>query len=124
MKKFSVIAPCFKEEASIIQCVEEVRRVFELELPNYELEHIFCDNCSTDSTVTILKQLASMDHRIKIIINSRNFGILKNTYNGVLNATGDAVVLFMPVDLQDPPELIAEFVKQWEKGYEIVYGMR
>ncbi|OJW47806.1 MAG: glycosyltransferase [Alphaproteobacteria bacterium 41-28] len=124
MKKISVITPCFNEEASIIECVEEVRKVFERDLPDYELEHIFCDNCSTDRTVEILKQLAVTDHRIKIIVNSRNFGILKNTYNGVLSASGDAAILFMPVDLQDPPELIPEFVKQWEQGYEIVYGMR
>jgi len=124
VKKISVITPCFNEDLSILACIEEVQKVFEQKLPNYELEHIFCDNCSTDRTVEILKQKAETDSRIKIIINSRNFGILKNTYNGVLNATGDAVILFMPVDLQDPPELIYEFVKQWEKGYEIVYGMR
>ena len=124
MKKISVITPCFNEELSILECVKEVRNVFERDLPNYELEHIFCDNCSTDQTVDILKKLAATDRRIKIIVNSRNFGILKNTYNGVLNASGDAAILFMPVDLQDPPELIPQFVKQWEQGYEIVYGMR
>jgi len=124
MKKISVITPCFNEEDGIIECVEVVRKVFERDLPGYDLEHIFCDNCSTDNTVNILKELAATDKRIKIIVNSRNFGILKNTYNGVLNSTGDAVILFMPADLQDPPELIPEFVKQWEKGYEIVYGIR
>ncbi len=124
MKKISVITPCFNEEAGVVDCVNEVQKIFEKSLPNYELEHIFCDNCSTDRTVKILKQIAKLDNRIKIIINSRNFGILKNTYNGVLSATGDAAILFMPVDLQDPPELISEFVKQWENGYEIVYGIR
>lgn len=124
MKKISIITPCFNEEASVIECIQEVRQVFEKELPNYELEHIFCDNCSTDRTVEILKQEAAKDRRIKIIVNSRNFGILKNTYNGVLSATGDAAILFMPVDLQDPPQLIPEFVKKWEAGFEIVYGIR
>jgi glycosyltransferase involved in cell wall biosynthesis len=124
MKKISVITPCFNEESSIIKCIEEVREVFETLLPNYELEHIICDNCSSDRTIELLKKEASKDRRIKVIINSRNFGILKNTYNGVLNATGDAAILFMPVDLQDPPELIPQFVEKWENGYEIVYGMR
>lgn len=124
MKKISVITPCFNEEANIIECIEEVQKVFKRDLPTYKLEHIFCDNCSSDRTVEILKKIASKDKQIKIIINSRNFGILKNTYNGVLNATGDAIILFMPADLQDPPELIPDFVKQWEKGYEIVYGIR
>ncbi len=123
MKKISIITPCYNEEDSIIDCVEAVRKVFKESL-NYELEHIFCDNCSTDKTVKILKQLAATDLRIKIIVNSRNFGILKNTYNGVLNSTGDAVLLFMPVDLQDSPELLPEFIKKWEEGYEIVYGLR
>ncbi|TLY48049.1 MAG: glycosyltransferase family 2 protein [Gammaproteobacteria bacterium] len=124
MKKISVITPCFNEEDNIHECIDEVQKIFKEDLPQYELEHIFCDNCSSDNTLSILKQKAAVDRRIKIIANSRNFGILKNTYNGVLNATGDAAILFMPVDLQDPPELILEFVKQWEKGYEIVYGIR
>lgn len=124
MKKISVVTPCYNEEASIVDCIEALRQVFDRDLPQYELEHIFCDNCSTDNTVAILKEFAKKDKRIKIIVNSRNFGILKNTYNGVLNATGDAAILFMPVDLQDPPELIPEFVRHWENGNEIVYGMR
>jgi glycosyltransferase involved in cell wall biosynthesis len=124
MKKISIVTPCFNEEASIFECIIEVRKIFDNRLSNYELEHIFCDNNSSDKTISILKQEAAKDRRIKIIINSRNFGILKNTYNGVMNASGDAIVLFLPVDLQDPPELIPQFVEQWEKGYEIVYGIR
>ncbi len=124
MKKISIITPCFNEEESILKCAEEIKKIFQTQLPQYDFEHIFCDNCSTDKTVSLLKEAAKKDRRIKIIVNSRNFGILKNTYNGVLNASGDAVILFMPVDLQDPPELIPEFVRHWEKGYEIVYGIR
>lgn len=123
-KTISIISPCFNEEAGIVECYETIRTLFETELKNYELEYIFCDNCSTDRTVELLKEIASKDHRVKIIVNSRNFGILNNTYNGVRNATGDAVLLFMPVDLQDPPELLPQFVKHWESGYEIVYGIR
>ena len=123
-KTISIISPCYNEEAGIVECYETIRTLFATELKNYELEYIFCDNCSTDRTVELLKEIASKDHRVKIIVNSRNFGILNNTYNGVRNATGDAVLLFMPVDLQDPPELIPQFVKHWESGYEIVYGIR
>lgn len=123
-KTISIITPCFNEEESVVECVEAVRALFAEKLPAYTFEHIFCDNCSTDRTLEILKSLAVEDPRIKIIVNSRNFGILRNTYNGVLAATGDAVLLFLPVDLQDPPELIPEFVHHWEEGYEIVYGMR
>jgi polyisoprenyl-phosphate glycosyltransferase len=124
MKTISIVTPCYNEEASIRECVSTIKSLFENLLPGYRREHIFCDNASTDRTVDILKELAKSDPDIKIIVNSRNFGILKNTYNGVLNATGDAAILFMPVDLQDPPELIADFVKHWENGYDIVYGIR
>ncbi len=124
MKKISIITPCYNEEASVEECAETISLLFAKELPTYELEHIFCDNASTDRTVEILKTRAKDNPSLKIIVNSRNFGILKNTYNGVLSATGDAVLLFLPVDLQDPPELIPEFVRHWENGYEIVYGLR
>ena len=124
MKTISIITPCYNEEESIGECVETIQSIFRKQLPNYNLEHIFCDNCSTDGTVDILKGMATSNPSIKIIVNSRNFGILKNTYNGVLAANGDAVLLFLPVDLQDPPELIPEMIRLWETGNEIVYGIR
>ena len=123
-KILSIITPCFNEEASVRECYETVKQVMDTELSGYEREHIFCDNASTDRTVDILREIAAQDPSVKVIINSRNFGILRNNYNGVLNATGDGVVLFMPVDLQDPPDLIPTFVKHWEAGAEIVYGIR
>src|SRR5580693_2811089 len=123
-KTISIVTPCYNEEASVQECVETIQRLFASKLANYRLEHIFCDNCSTDRTVEILKSFAKNNKSLKIIVNSRNFGILKNTYNGVLHASGDAVLLFLPADLQDPPALIPQFVKLWEQGYEIVYGLR
>ena len=123
-KTISIITPCFNEEASVRECYETIKRVMDTELAGYGREHIFCDNSSIDRTVDILREIAAADKSVKVIVNSRNFGILRNNYNGVLNATGDAVILFMPVDLQDPPELIPTFVKHWEAGSEIVYGIR
>jgi glycosyltransferase involved in cell wall biosynthesis len=124
MKTISIVTPCFNEEESVRECYEALKATFEKDLPGYAREHIFCDNASSDSTLAILKEIAAADPSVRVIVNSRNFGILRNTYNGVLAATGDAVVLFMPVDLQDPPELIPEFVRHWEGGSEIVYGIR
>ena len=124
MKTISIVTPCFNEEAGIENCYEEVRKIFADQLPAYRREHIFCDNASTDNTVAILKKIAARDPDVRLIVNSRNFGILNNTYNGVMNASGDAVVLFLPADLQDPPELIPTFVQLWEQGYEIVFGIR
>jgi polyisoprenyl-phosphate glycosyltransferase len=123
-KTISVITPCFNEEEGIRECYQRLKDIMATELPDYALEHIFCDNCSNDRTLAILKEIAAVDRSVKIIVNSRNFGILRNTYNGVLNARGDAVVLFLPVDLQDPPELIPQFVRLWEQGYETVFGIR
>lgn len=124
MKTISIITPCFNEETSIRECYETVRQVMDIHLPSYGREHIFCDNASTDRTLEILRDIAKTDPSAKVIVNSRNFGILNNNYNGVLAASGDGVILFMPVDLQDPPDLIPEFVKHWENGCEIVYGIR
>jgi polyisoprenyl-phosphate glycosyltransferase len=123
-KLISIVSPCYNEERSIEECCDIVRNIMEQKLPDYDYEHIFCDNASTDRTVEILKARAANDRRIKIIVNNRNFGILKSNYNGVMATSGDAVVLFMPVDLQDPPDLIVEFVRHWEHGLEAVYGIR
>jgi glycosyltransferase involved in cell wall biosynthesis len=124
MKRISIVTPCFNEELNVRDCYEAVKRQFEGSLQGYEREHIFCDNASDDSTVSLLREIASSDPSVRVIINARNFGPLKNTYNGVMASTGDAVLLFLPADMQDPPELLPEFVKLWEQGYEIVYGIR
>jgi len=123
-KTISVITPCYNEEAGIKECWQTIQDLFKSQLPDYELEHIFCDNASTDRTVEILKEIAANCPSVKIIVNSRDFGILRNSFNGVISASGDATVLFMPADMQDPPEMIPEMVKLWECGYEIVYGIR
>jgi len=124
MATISIVTPCCNEEDGIAECYHTIRRVFEEQLPNYQREHIFCDNASTDRTVEILKQFAATDKSVKIIVNSRNFGILRNTFSGVTKATGDAILMFMPADMQDPPELIPQFVRLWEQGNEVVFGIR
>jgi polyisoprenyl-phosphate glycosyltransferase len=124
VKTISVITPCYNEELNVRDCYEAVRRIFDARLPGYRLEHIFCDNASEDRTVEILREISAVDKSVRIIVNARNFGPLRNTFNGVMASSGDAVLLFMPADLQDPPELIPDFVKLWEEGNEIVYGIR
>ncbi|WP_342359612.1 glycosyltransferase family 2 protein [Terrarubrum flagellatum] len=124
MKTISVITPCFNEEQNVREAWEAVRNIFADKLPDYRLEHIFCDNDSSDGTLAILREITAQDSCVKAIVNRRNFGPLRNTYNGVMASTGDAVLLFLPADLQDPPDMIPQFVKLWEDGYEIVYGIR
>jgi glycosyltransferase involved in cell wall biosynthesis len=123
-KLISVITPCYNEEDNVETCAEAVRRVFATELPGYDYEHIFCDNASPDRTEEILRRLAAADARIKVILNARNFGPFRSLFNGVMAASGDAVVLFLPADLQDPPEIIPQMVRQWEAGHQIAYGIR
>lgn len=123
-KTISIITPCFNEEDNVRDCYEATKALFADELKGYAREHIFADNCSTDRTAEILREIAAGDNSVKVIINARNFGPLRNTFNGVMASSGNAVLLFLPADLQDPPELIPQFVRLWEQGYEIVYGIR
>lgn len=122
MKKISIVTPCYNEEDNVNECVKVIKEVFSL-YDNYIYEHIFIDNASTDKTVTKLKELANEDKNIKIIVNSRNFGHICSPYYGLLQANGDAVVLFV-ADLQDPPSLIHDFIKKWEDGYKSVVGVK
>jgi glycosyltransferase involved in cell wall biosynthesis len=124
MKKISIVSPCYNEVDNLRTCYEVVRDLFAERLPEYELEHIFTDNASTDGTVDILREIAAEDPRVKVILNARNFGFFRSIFNGLRYATGDAVVVFLAVDLQDPPEMIVEFVKHWENGIEVVMGAR
>ncbi len=123
-KLISIVTPVFNEEMNVEDCYAAIRRIFESNLPNYDYEHIFCDNCSRDRTVEILRELAAADRRVKVILNARNFGPMRSNFNGILETSGDAVVVFLPADLQDPPEVIVDFVREWENGHEIVYGIR
>ena len=118
----SVVTPCYNEEGNVRQLYEEVRSAFE-GLPDYDYEHILIDNASTDSTPDLLRGLAGGDRRVKVIFNNRNFGHVRSPQHAFLQARGDAVIT-MAADLQDPPALIPEFVRQWEAGYKVVLGQK
>lgn len=123
MKKISVVTPCFNEEQNIEQLYNTVKSIFSTELKDYDYEHIFIDNCSRDRTVEIISKIASVDKKVKIIVNSRNFGHIRSPYYGLLQTSGDAA---MPLacDFQDPPYMIPKFVRKWEEGYKIVVGVK
>ncbi len=124
MKTISVVSPCFNEEDNVANCYETVKAIFEKELPGYRCEHVFVDNASTDRTVEILRGIAAKDKNVKVVVNARNFGVFRSAFNGLRYAGGDAIVVILPVDLQDPPEMIPEFVQLWESGYDVVAGAR
>jgi glycosyltransferase involved in cell wall biosynthesis len=123
-KTISIVTPCYNEELTVTSCVEEVRKVMSSELSNYNYEHIFMDNASSDRTASILKDLARNDSRIKLIVNSKNVGPFRNMWHGLKNVSGDIIVPMIPADLQDPPSVIPQMVKEWEKGALVVYGIR
>jgi polyisoprenyl-phosphate glycosyltransferase len=123
-KLISVNTPCFNEVDNVAECYEAIRRTFGDALPGYDYEHIFCDNCSTDGTVAVLREIAARDPRVKVVVNSRNFGLFASMFNGLMHTKGDAVVALYPADLQDPPELIIEFIRKWEEGYQVVLGVK
>jgi glycosyltransferase involved in cell wall biosynthesis len=120
-KLISIVTPCYNEEEN----VEELyRRIVDVmaNLP-YEYEHICIDNSSTDGTVRKLKEIAAKDKRVKLIINVRNFGHITSPYHALLQSRGDACVLIAS-DLQDPPEMIVDFVKKWEEGFKTVLAVK
>ncbi|MFI0435318.1 MAG: glycosyltransferase family 2 protein [Parachlamydiaceae bacterium] len=122
MKCISIITPCYNEEENVEPLSLKVKEIFAL-LPNYDYEHIFIDNSSEDQTVEILKHLAQRDQRIKMIVNHRNFGQVRSPFYGMLQSSGDATILLV-ADFQDPPEMIIDFLKEWEKGWKVVAGVK
>lgn len=123
-KLISIVTPCYNEAENVAGCFAAVKGLFEGPLAAYDFEHIFSDNCSNDGTVEQLRRMAEGEPRLRVILNSRNFGPFRSNFNALLAARGDAIVVFLPADLQDPPELIPEFVAAWEGGHEVVAGIR
>jgi glycosyltransferase involved in cell wall biosynthesis len=119
--KISVVCGAFNEEANVRELYERIVKVFQN--LDYKFEIIIIDNASTDRTVENLRDIARDDKRLKVIVNATNFGHVRSPYYALLQAHGDAVV-FMASDLQDPPELIPEYIKKWESGSKIVLALK
>lgn len=124
MTKISVITPCYNEEDNILKCISSVKEVFETQMPELEYEHIIADNASTDNTFKKMLEAAELNTNVKLILNSRNVGPFRNMWNAMKSASGDAIIPLVPADLQDPVDIIPEFVKQWQSGSLVVYGVR
>ena len=123
MKKISIVTACYNEEENVIELINRVRKIMESLSSKYDYEHIFIDNASEDKTVDLLKSEANLDRRIKIIVNSRNFGHVRSPSYALLQAEGD-VVISLVADLQDPPEMITDFLEKWEDGNDIVIAVK
>ena len=123
MKKISVMIPCYNEEENVIPISKAVIEVIEKELPNYDYELLFIDNCSKDGTRANLRQLCASKKKIKAIFNTKNCGQFNSPYHGMCQTTGDCTIS-MCCDFQDPVEMIPKFVREWEKGAKIVCGIK
>ena len=123
MKKISLISSCYNEEENLDTLYDRVVKAIEPYSNNYEFEYILLDNGSSDNTEGKLRELAQKDKRIKVILNARNFGHIRSPYYGMVQCSGDAII-YLASDLQDPPELIGDFIKKWEDGYKIVLGKK
>jgi dolichol-phosphate mannosyltransferase len=122
-KLISLIVPVFNEEENIFPLYEAVAPIINECSDRYDFELVFTDNHSTDSTFEKLTELSRHDRRVRVFRFSRNFGYQKSILTGYLKARGDALIQ-LDCDLQDPPELIPEFLKHWENGCAVVYGVR
>ena len=122
MKLISIVTPCYNEEENIENLYTQVKAVMS-QLPQYNYEHIFIDNASKDSTVKILKGFAENDKNVKVIVNAFNVGHIRSPYYAYLQSSGDCVISIV-ADLQDPPAMILEFVREWEAGFKIVVGVK
>lgn len=120
-KKITIVTPLFNEEENVTELCDRIAAVMST-LP-YAYEHLCIDNCSSDRTVNILRARAETDANLRVIVNARNFGYIRSSYHALLQASGDAAVLIAS-DLQDPPEIIPEFIKQWESGYKTVMAVK
>lgn len=121
-KLISIVSPCFNEEGNIEELYKRVSAVMS-SLSEFDFEYILIDNASTDRTIKILREIASKDYRVKVIFNTRNFGHIRSPYWGIMNARGEATI-YLASDLQDPPELITEFLEWWKSGFKVVLATK
>lgn len=121
-KLIIIMTPCYNE---VLNVREVHRRVMAVaaQIPAYRFEHLFVDNASKDGTVEVLREMAAEDPSVKVILNARNFGADRSGMNGFLQARGDAIGS-IAADLQDPPELFIEMIREWEKGFPIVAAIK
>jgi|TARA_B110000093_G_scaffold173668_1_gene206045 glycosyltransferase involved in cell wall biosynthesis len=121
MSKISIVTPTYNEGENIEKLCSGIK--LEMEKLNIDYEHIVIDNSSTDKTIEILKEICSRDKKVKVIINTKNFGHIKSPFHGILQSSGDACIL-MASDFQDPLDLIPTYIKKWQSGSKIVLGKK
>ena len=119
--ELSIVIPCFNEEENVRQICAAVTEQAELAAPTHEI--VLIDNCSTDTTRSIIRDLCAADPRIRAIFNNRNYGQMRSPTYAIYQAHG-AAVIGMGADFQDPPAMILTLVEQWRAGAQVVLGQR
>ncbi|OHB20938.1 MAG: hypothetical protein A2666_00590 [Parcubacteria group bacterium RIFCSPHIGHO2_01_FULL_47_10b] len=119
-KLISIVIPCFNEEENIERTYGAVKKVVD-SLGTYDFEIIFVDNGSEDASAKVMEKIARRDPTVRAVLLTRNFGPESSGLAGLEYATGDAAIL-MAADMQDPPELIPDYLHKWEEGYDLVLG--
>ena len=122
MKKVSVMIPCYNEAENIRAITAAVAAQME-ELPQYDYEILCIDNCSTDGTRELLRQICAENPKVRAILNVKNFGQFNSPYYGLCQCSGDCAISVC-ADFQDPVEMIPVFLQYWEEGYQIVCGVK
>ncbi len=120
-KFISIVVVCYRDEGSVKELLKRLTATMEKITPNWEV--IYVNDDSPDDAEKVLLKEAKTNPKLTVISHSRNFGAQVAFTTGLMQATGEATVI-MDGDLQDPPELIEEFVKKWLSGYDVVYGIR
>ncbi len=121
-KFVTIMTPCYNEEDNVLNVYNQVREVM-VGIGKYKYEHVFIDNSSRDNTVAILKAIAREDPNVKIIVNSRNFGHIRSPIHALFQSRGDCVISIV-ADLQDPPPMIVDMLREWENGAFCVLGIK
>jgi len=123
MKKISILIPCYNEVENVVPMSQAISSIMEKELPSYDYELVFIDNCSKDGTRDRLRDICRLNPKVKAILNTRNFGQFNSPFYGMCQTSGDCTIT-MCADFQDPVEMIPQFVREWENGYRIVCGIK
>lgn len=121
-KLITILTPCYNEALNVRELHRRVQAMAAT-VPEYRFEHLFIDNASKDNTVDVLRSMAAEDPTVKVIVNARNVGADRSGMHAFLQAQGDAVGSLV-ADLQDPPELFVEMIREWEKGVPIVVAIK
>ncbi len=116
MKKISILCPVYNESDNVELFINEFDKVICRHKEKYKFTFYFADNCSVDSTLSILKKIATNRDDLRIISYAKNYGVMKSIYTGIIYSKCDGLAVF-DCDLQDPPELIEKYIELWVKGF-------